>query len=59
MTFLFTVQTILEVLAVGFVIWGFFNEQKLVRFEEKIKCYIKRRNFKVVDNNNTCNKHCA
>lgn len=59
MTFLFTVQTILEVLAVGFVIWGFFNEQKLVRFEEKIKCYFKRRNFKIVNSDNRCNKHCA
>ena len=59
MTFLFALQTILEVLAVGFVIWGFFNEDKLVEFEEKIKRYIKRRNFKIVDNDNRYNKHCA
>lgn len=59
MTFLFALQTVLEVLAVGFVIWGIFNEDKLVSFEENIKCYFRRKNFKVVDNNNRYNKHCA
>ena len=59
MTFLFTIQTILEVLAVGFVIWGIFNEDKLVSFEENIKCYFQRKNFKVVNNKNRYHKHCA
>ena len=59
MTFLFTVQTILEVLAVGFVIWGFFNEQKLVRFEERLVCAIRRKSLKIVDSGDNCHKHCA
>lgn len=59
MTFLFTIQTILEVIAVGFVIWGFFNEQKLVRFEERLVCAIRRRTLKLMDNCDKCHKHCA
>ncbi len=59
MTFLFTIQTVLEVIAVGFVIWGFFNEQKLVRFEERIACAVRRKALKIVDNGNNCHKHCA
>ncbi len=59
MTFLFVLQTILEIAGAAFLIWGIFNEQKLVRFEEKIKCYFLRRNFKVVDGDNRFNKHCA
>ncbi len=59
MTFSFALQTVLEVLAVGFVIWGIFHEDKLVSFEESIKCYFRRKNLQVIDNNNKCNKHCA
>ena len=29
--------TLLECAAVGFIIWGVFNEQKLVAFEDKIR----------------------
>lgn len=52
-------QTALEAMAVGFVFWGFFNEDKLVRFEDKIKASIKRKKLKVSSSDKTYNKHCA
>lgn len=59
MTFLFTIQTILEVLAVSFFVWGIFNEKKLVRFEERVICAIRRKGFKIISNGNKRHKHCA
>ena len=53
-------QTALEIIAVGFVIWGLFNEDKLVCFEDRIKACFRRRMLKVVKNGRTYNKkHCA
>lgn len=52
-------QTILEILLVGFVFWGIFNEKKLIALEEKIACKIRRRAFKVNRGDNKCSKHCA
>ncbi len=52
-------QTLLECAAVGFIIWGIFNEQKLINFEDKIKAAIRRRSLKVVDTKSSYNKHCA
>lgn len=51
--------TLLECAAVGFIIWGIFNEQKLVAFEDKIRAAFRRRSFKVVGGNKTTHKHCA
>lgn len=59
MTFLFTIQSILEVIAVSFVIWGLFNEQKLVRFEKNIMAKIHRKNINAPRNNANYSKHCA
>ncbi len=59
MTFLFALQTVLEILAVSFVIWGLFNEKKLVRFEQRLACTIRRKALKVIRNNGNCHKHCA
>ncbi len=59
MTLGMLIQTILEIGAVGFIIWGLFNERKLVRFEEKIKAAFRRRRLKVATDNHPCNKHCA
>ncbi len=53
------IQTLLEIGAVGFIIWGLFNERKLVRFEEKLKAAFRRRRLKVSSDNRPCNKHCA
>ncbi len=52
-------QTVLEVLAIGFIIWGYFNEDKLVSFERKIKAHIKRRKLRVKSTCRSCNRHCA
>ena len=37
------ISTIIELLAVAFVIWGFCNEQKFVAFEKKIFKFIEKR----------------
>ena len=47
-TFIF--QTFFELCLVLFVVWGFFNEDKLVRLEKNIIANIRRRKLKV--------KHC-
>lgn len=41
----FTLLTIVEVLVGLFLIWGFWNEEKMVKFEDKLfaKMGIKRR----------------
>lgn len=59
MTLLMTLQTILEIAAVGFFIWGIFNEKKLVRFEERIASAVRRKALKVTRSDNACHKHCA
>ncbi len=43
MTTAFALQTILEILAVLFVVYGILNEKKFVAFENKVCRYIKRR----------------
>ncbi len=53
------IQTFLEVAAVGFIIWGLFNEKKLVAFEDRIKAAVRRRRLKVSNEDMPCNKHCA
>ena len=52
-------QTLFEAIAIGFIIWGYFNEDKLVSFERKIKAYIKRRKLKVKTSHDSYNRHCA
>ena len=32
----FFIQTICEILVAAFIIWGLFNEQKLINFEDKL-----------------------
>ena len=53
------IQTLLELSAVAFIIWGLFNEQKLVRFEERIKAAFRRRQLKVTQKKSPCNNNCA
>ena len=40
---MFILQTIIEFAVAGFIIWGLFNEKKLVKFEDKIIDAVKRR----------------
>ncbi len=35
MSVFFVVQTIVEIIAVGLLIWGFINEDKFIAFEDK------------------------
>lgn len=37
------ITTIFEIAAVGFIVWGFFNEHKLINFENKILEVIRRK----------------
>ena len=48
MTFIDILNTIFEFLLVGGLVWGIFNEQRLIAFERKIKAYFRRKAFKVV-----------
>lgn len=40
---MFILQTIIEFAVAGFIIWGLFNEKKLVKFEDRVLDAIKRR----------------
>ena len=40
------VQTIFEVLLVGFTLWAIFNEDKFIALEDKIKTLWRNRNGK-------------
>ncbi len=50
MTFIDILNTIFEFVLVGGLVWGIFNEHRLIAFERKIKAYFRRRAFKVVKN---------
>lgn len=41
---MFVLQTIFEIILAGFIFWGIFNEDKLVKFEERF--VVKLRNKK-------------
>ena len=50
MTFNDIFNTVFEFLLFGGIVWGIFNEHRLVAFERKIKAYFRRKSFKVVKN---------
>ena len=52
----FMLQTVIEFSVAGFIIWGLFNEQTLVKFEDKIFAAIKKR-FKASRDNKTRNEY--
>ncbi len=52
-------QTFLEVAAIGFIIWGYFNQDKLVSFENRIKAFVRRLKLKISQGANDRNRHCA
>ena len=46
MSTLHLIQTICEILVIGFIVWGYFNQSKLVNFEDKIIAKWKARKSK-------------
>lgn len=66
MSFLHTLLTIAEFAVGGFIIWGFFNEDKFVRFERRLAARIARRfgrkcaarpcSYNIIVGNGNCNK---
>lgn len=60
MEFRFIISTIFEIALGGFIIWGIFNEKKLVAFEERIMRKLKKRVTTVrVRNGRNCKKNVA
>lgn len=41
-------RTLFEIAMFAAVLWGIFNEDRLVAFEKRIICYIRRRRLRVV-----------
>ncbi len=39
---MFILQTVFEFAVAGFIIWGLFNEKKLIKFEDRVIDCIKR-----------------
>lgn len=65
MTFTNVLWTIIEFAAGGFIIWGFFNEEKFVRFERRLFARLRRKaakrsarscTYSVIVGNSSCNK---
>ncbi len=50
MSLSFAFTTVFEVLLVALVVWGIFNEDKLIAFEKNLKALVRRRRFKVLKN---------
>lgn len=40
---MFILQTLLEIAVAVFIIWGLFNEKKLIKFEDRVIDFIKRK----------------
>ena len=51
MSLSYLVQSLLETVAVAFVIWGLFHEEKMVAFENRIFSNIKRKKLRVIIEN--------
>ncbi len=49
---MFILQTVIEFSIAGFIIWGLFNEKKLIRFEDRIFDFFKRHFKKSCKNRN-------
>lgn len=54
MTFIDILSTVFEFLLVGALVWGIFNEHRLVAFERKIKAHFRRKAFKVIKSHSEC-----
>lgn len=40
---MFVLQTIFEIILVGFVFWSIFNEDKFVKFEERLVAKLRNK----------------
>ena len=47
----YTIQTIIEAIAVGLVIFGLFNEDKVLAFENRLFSNIRRKKLKLAKSN--------
>ena len=62
---MFILKTVLEFAVAAFIIWGIFNEQKMVRFEDRIAARIKARRKTSAKRNDyyhdvsDTDRHCA
>ena len=41
-------RTLFEIAMFAAVLWGIFHEDRLVAFEKRIACFVRRRRLKVV-----------
>ncbi len=48
MTVIDILSTLFEFSLIGLVVWGIFNEHRLVAFERKIVAYFRRKSFRVI-----------
>ena len=48
MSVIHALQTIFEFAVIIFIVWGFFNEDKLISFERRLMASIRRRRIKVI-----------
>ncbi len=55
MTFFDILSTIFEFSLVAALVWGIFNEHRLLAFERKIVAYFRRKNFRVVKSERAIN----
>ena len=51
--------SVLEIIAVGFTVWCLFNEKKLVAFEKRFMCSLRRKKFKVLKGGQNVSKYYA
>lgn len=40
---MFVLQTIFEIVLAGFVFWGIFNEDKFIKFEERLVAKLRNK----------------
>ena len=55
MTFFDILSTVFEFLLVAALVWGIFNEHRLLAFERKIVAYFSRKSFRVVKSQRAIN----
>ncbi len=48
MSAIHTLQTVFELAVIIFIVWGFFNEDKLISFEKRLLSSLRRRRIKVI-----------
>ena len=52
----YTIQTICEIIVIGFIILGFFNEDRIVAFENRLFANIRRKKLKLFNATQSNNK---